>query len=138
MLVWALELRARPAHPPLDWTTQLGTGDLCDLQSISSLGRPLLPDDVPAHDGGLALVAQPAIPGDPIEVALPQLDNLALDDLGGLLEGDAITLLEGRGGHSLSFLVRSCRASGAEEQWSALSGRHVPIAIIRDGEARCE
>jgi hypothetical protein len=57
-----------------------------------------------------------AIPGDPIEVALPQLDNLALDDLGGLLEGDAITLLEGRGGHSLAFLVRSGPASGAEEQ----------------------
>ncbi len=44
MLVWALELRARPAHPQLDWTTQLGTRDLCDLQSISSLGRRLLPD----------------------------------------------------------------------------------------------
>src|SRR6266849_4739528 len=95
-------LAGGPTRPPAGWTTQRGTRDLCDLHSLSSLGRRLLPDDVPAHDGGVALVAQPAIPGDPIEVALPQRDNLA-HDLGGLLEGDAITLLEGRGGHSLSL-----------------------------------
>src|SRR5258708_28964889 len=63
----------------------------------------LLSNHIPAHDGGLALVGEPALPGDLIEAALPQLHNLPRGDLGELLELDPITFLECGGRHPCSL-----------------------------------
>ena len=64
----------------------------------------LLPDHVLTDDSGLALVRDPAIPGDFIEASLPPLNNLALD-LGGFPECDAVMFLEGRDGHRVFLFV---------------------------------
>ena len=50
----------------------------------------LLSNDIPAHDSGLALVGEPALPGDLIAAALPRLNNPTLGRLRELLELDPI------------------------------------------------
>ncbi len=68
----------------------------------------LLSNDIPADDGGLALVREPALPRDLIEAALPQLHDFTLGDLRELLELDPIAFLECCGRHRLST-VRMAR-----------------------------
>src|SRR5260370_13938851 len=95
------------------------------------VGSVRLSDDIPAHDGGLALVGEPALPGDLIEAALPQPHNLSRNDLRELLELAPITFLERRGCHhvSLRVLVASSNLSNP-----ALTGP--PRRQLRDMRAR--